>query len=250
MNAQHQEHPSHSRPSSERPPRRARPHPDSMVSEHVMHEEHQASTPPQHHEFTPEQPAEGSASAAFDFFYSLVFSFVHAALTVLFSPVLRKDRRRRPASTKSKARRSSSWRTFMENDPELAIPNDATDTSSNTRGSSSGSYHQPILKTQSSRLSSDNKKSVRFPAPERSRPPLGRIGVGSSSSSVSSSSSNSSSSSRSGARRKERSSSRTGVTSYSGSSCTTPSRGNGRRTSSSFGTMTSPRMSHSSYFLE
>eukprot|EP00571_Detonula_confervacea_P008559 CAMPEP_0172315078 /NCGR_PEP_ID=MMETSP1058-20130122/24046_1 /TAXON_ID=83371 /ORGANISM="Detonula confervacea, Strain CCMP 353" /LENGTH=250 /DNA_ID=CAMNT_0013029075 /DNA_START=65 /DNA_END=817 /DNA_ORIENTATION=+ len=250
MSAIHEDRPSQSSTPKRPLPRRSRSHPDSMDCDH-MHEEHQrSSSTPQHHQLTPKQSVNSGAQHAFDFFYSLVFSLVHAALTIFLAPVLRKDRRR---TASSKVRRSPSWRSCYsaESDPELAIPergDDSTSSRSTTTSSSGGSYHQPILKTQSSRLSSENKKSVRFPAPERSRPPLGRIGVGSSSSSVSSSSTGSSSSRSSGGRR-ERSSSRTGSSNGSMSRTTTPLRSD-RRTSSPFGRMTSPRMSHSAYFLE
>lgn len=262
--AMRQSHPSQSPSSSKRlTSRRSVP----TEGEHIIHEEQQprsSSSSPQHHQLTPDPPEDGGP-AIFDFFYSLLFSLVHSALTMVLAPVLRKDRRSRrkaagSSTAESKEQRSPSWRSFIEKDPELAIPNDAQLDEATSVGSSSsvGSYHQPILKTQAchrtristSTSTSDKKKSVRFPVPQRSRPPLGRIGVGSSSSpSVSSASSNSSS--RSGVRRVERSSSRTALTSgYSSSRRASPRRGNGYRTSSPLQKMAGPRMTHSACFLE
>ena len=174
----------------------------------------------------PNTTVTGSAQSHFEFFYQVIFTFVHSALTLLLAPVLKQSQ---PSSTRSSRRSQQQHRTqrreiqsFREVDPELAMPttqhhtmtSDNTSTTRMTPVSSSSS----ILKSQRRRLPSGGEqpqypagamtashqaasaaaaKSVRFPEPKRSRPPLGRISssIGSSSTSVSESSSSSSSSS-------------------------------------------------------
>lgn len=202
---------------------------------------------PQLHQLTPDARVGGAR--LFDLFYSIIFSLVHVTLTAVLSPVLgnkaqqRHQRRSRP-STESSMR--SLPPIMGESDPELAMSG-----VERLSGRGSASY-QPILKTQgtSRRFSGDNVpalpdyhiKSVHFPAPERARPPLGRIGLTSSSviSSASGSTASNSTSSKSDSRR--------------GRPCrltpqTSSSRSNsGTRFASS--PFNSSRMAHSTYFLE
>ena len=188
---------------------------------------------------------EGSESH-FEFFYQVIFTFVHSALTLLLAPVLKNSQPRRRKRS-SQQQHSSSSRTrrretqsFREVDPELAMPPHNMTTSENIRSVSSSSSSSSILKSHRRRNSSEEhlqnpvamtvqsaaSKSVRFPEPKRSRPPLGRISssIGSSSGSVSESSSSSSVSSSS-------SSSRNG-------------RGRGR-----IAPRYSPRTHHTTYFM-
>lgn len=161
--------------SSRRPPRRSRTRsdpPGSPGESSDLDRQERSSRPsgPQHHELSPDVADD---SCFFDFFYQVIFSLVHLALSVVLTPVL----------GKSLARRREPWKPPPKanvDDPELAIPESDSE--------SVGSY-QPILKTMSRRCGDNlsEKKSVRFPPPER-RIPLGRIGLPSSSSSSSSSS--------------------------------------------------------------
>lgn len=272
----------------------------TMAIDGDLHQQQQY--PPQaqhHHQLSPEMPPVVGGAQIFALFYSLIFSVVHAALTMVFTPVLgsssREGRRRRPTSPAASERRvQSSPRSLSprprqsdgnnimreSDDPELAM----VEINSGIGGDGSA-YHKPVPMTQSltsassrsSRSSSyvlssvDENKAVRFSGQGRARPPLGRIerlssslsstgSVGSTSSS-STSSSSSSSLSRTGGRSAERST-RPSPTLHSHHSISTttspssPSRslystsGPVKRTSSPFGRMTSPRMAHSTYFLE
>lgn len=166
----------------------------------------------------------------FDFLYRLIFSLVRSALSVVLSPLLGKD-----LPTKGETLLSQS---FHVTDIELARQE-----SSNSAASSSNSY-PPILKTESRRYCdiSPEKKSVRFPVSERPRPPLGRIGLSSSSTFVSNSSrSVSSSESKSSSIhepwRRERSPCPAQVNSS-------------RRKSPPLGRMSKARMHQSSYFVD
>lgn len=234
---------------------------------------------PQHHQQQPSsetRPIDGAH--IFALFYSLIFSVVHAVLTMVFTPVLGNSSNGRN-HTPAAVRRESSRRSLLPpresddsimgaiDDPELAM----VDIKSGGDGSS---YHQPILKSQSLTSSSrsgrngggsgncmlssvDENKVVRFPGQGRIRPPLGRIerlpsfsSVSSGGSSSSNSSSSSTSSSRSGGRRE-----RSRPISQQLQPTTTSSRNFRRsgpvpRTSSPFSRITSPRMTHSTYFLE
>lgn len=132
---------------------------------------------PQHHQLTPDTRVRGGK--LFDLFYSLIFSLVHVALTAILAPVLgNKDQQR------NRRRTHLPPHNMEESDPELAIPTDEII----NMNSGSSSFHQPILKSTqglSRRNFADdvavpmenNNKSVHFPAPERARPPLGRIGL-------------------------------------------------------------------------
>ena len=132
---------------------------------------------PQHHHLTPDTRVRGGK--LFDLFYSLIFSLVHVALTAILAPVLgNKDQQR------NRRRTHLPPHNMEESDPELAIPTDEII----NMNSGSSSFHQPILKSTqglSRRNFADdvavpmenNNKSVHFPAPERARPPLGRIGL-------------------------------------------------------------------------
>eukprot|EP00579_Thalassiosira_antarctica_P026908 CAMPEP_0202016452 /NCGR_PEP_ID=MMETSP0905-20130828/34455_1 /ASSEMBLY_ACC=CAM_ASM_000554 /TAXON_ID=420261 /ORGANISM="Thalassiosira antarctica, Strain CCMP982" /LENGTH=210 /DNA_ID=CAMNT_0048576833 /DNA_START=56 /DNA_END=684 /DNA_ORIENTATION=+ len=194
MSSPQEDHPSR---SSQRPPRRSRSHPDASDGPDgsAGHQQRSSrSNKPQGHKLTPET----KDACLFDFLYRAVFSLVHMALSMVLSPVLSKDRPRTNESSQSLSPNMD--------DPELAMPENGS--VANSCGSSSS--YPPILKTDFRRCSSSpetEKKSVRFPAPERARPPLGRIGLTSSSISFSSSSSRSlsssesESSSRSGGRR-------------------------------------------------
>jgi hypothetical protein len=207
-----------------------------------------SSSAPQHHQLTPDARVGGAR--LFDIFYSVIFSLVHVTLTVVLSPVLgnkaqqRHQRRSRPPTEPSVV--SSLPPIMGESDPELAMSG-----VERPSGRTSSSY-LPILKTQgtSRRCSGEyapaqpdnNHKSVHFPAPERARPPLGRIGLTSTSviSSGSCSTASTSSSSKSNSKR-GRLSRLTPLT--------PPTRGNSstRMASSPFN---SSRMAHSTYFLE
>lgn len=237
---------------------------------------------PQHHQhqLSSETPPIDGAHI-FALFYSLIFSIVHAVLTMVFTPVLGNSSNGRN-HTPAAVRRESSRRSLLppresdgsimgeSDDPELAM----VDIKSGGDGSS---YHQPILKSQSLTSSSrsgrngggsgngmlssvDENEVVRFPGQGRIRPPLGRIerlpsissisSGGSSLSNSSSSTSSSTSSSRSGGRRE-----RSRPISQQLQPTTTSSRNFRRsgpvpRTSSPFSRITSPRMTHSTYFLE
>lgn len=205
------------------------------------------------------EPSE-EASQIFDFIYHLIYSLVHMGLTVILAPVLSGKREERSRRTTTTEGRERSWDrpplSPVVEDPECGMSVGSDDRSD-------APYRHPILKTQQSRRSSDfpasfengngNKKSVRFPAPERSRPPLGRIGsLKSSAATVGSTSTASTSSSLS------RSSSSTGSDSSGASSRRDRSwrashgdgRAGARRRSSPLGRLASPRMNHSTYFLE
>mmetsp|Transcript_31028 Transcript_31028/g.45659 ORF Transcript_31028/g.45659 Transcript_31028/m.45659 type:complete len:237 (+) Transcript_31028:136-846(+) len=168
---------------------------------------------------------EGTAQSHFEFFYQVIFTFVHSALTLLLAPVLKTTRprsssRRSSSSQRSRTQRRDTPQSFhREVDPELAMPPHMTPEKTRVTSSNSSS----ILKSQRRRRPSGEQpphqaamtaqaaataKSVRFPEPIRSRPPLGRISssIGSVASSAnisvgessSSSSSSSSASSRNG----------------------------------------------------
>eukprot|EP00577_Skeletonema_sp_RCC1716_P022460 CAMPEP_0113386814 /NCGR_PEP_ID=MMETSP0013_2-20120614/8208_1 /TAXON_ID=2843 ORGANISM="Skeletonema costatum, Strain 1716" /NCGR_SAMPLE_ID=MMETSP0013_2 /ASSEMBLY_ACC=CAM_ASM_000158 /LENGTH=235 /DNA_ID=CAMNT_0000269677 /DNA_START=101 /DNA_END=808 /DNA_ORIENTATION=+ /assembly_acc=CAM_ASM_000158 len=171
---------------------------------------------------------EGTAQSHFEFFYQVIFTFVHSALTLLLAPVLKNTRprssSRRSSSSQQRSRtqrRDTTQSFHREFDPELAMPPHMTP--ENTRVAASSSNSSSILKSQRRRRPSGEQpphqaamtaqvaaataKSVRFPEPKRSRPPLGRISssIGSVASSAnisvgesSSSSSSSSASSRNG----------------------------------------------------
>mmetsp|Transcript_15990 Transcript_15990/g.33799 ORF Transcript_15990/g.33799 Transcript_15990/m.33799 type:complete len:237 (+) Transcript_15990:117-827(+) len=225
--------------STQRTPRRSRPQTFASDNGPVVETAHQQqqrssiSSVPQ--PLTPDS----KDSCFFDFFYQIIFWMVHLSLSTVLSPILGKDR---TPPTKESSSQSSSSPPKMD-DPELAMPENNSVVANGCSESSSSSSYPPILKTESRRCSDAlvEKKSVRFPPPERPRPPLGRIGLSSSSvsscsssSSRSVSSSESDSSSRSGGRseRSVRNSSR------------------GRRTVSPLGRLSSSRIHHSSYFLE
>ncbi len=246
----------------ESPPRRA---PQQSFRLHEMDGPHSDRLPPQpaqpqHNQLSPDMPPLGGAHI-FALFYSLIFSVVHAALTMVFTPVLGNSSNGRQQTPAAVRRRESSPRSFLpprendgnimvECDPELAMVD-------NKNGGDGSTYHQPIPKCQSltsssrsSRSSSggsyilssvDENKVVRFPGQGRIRPPLGRIERLSSFTSVSSGGSR-------GRRERSRPTSQQHQTTTSPrsfrSSSPVP------RTSSPFGRMTSPRMSHSTYFLE
>ena len=168
------------------------------------------------------------AQSRFEFFYHVIFTFVHSALTLLMTPVLKmkntRPRRRRGRSSGQRSRANNPQqqqrepRSFGEVDPELAMPSRSVVENIRTKAASSSSSSS-ILKSQRRRSGDQPQagsaggntataaKSVRFPEPRRSRPPLGRISSStisgpSSSASVgeasSSSSSSASSSSRNG----------------------------------------------------
>ncbi|KAL3772031.1 hypothetical protein ACHAWU_008053 [Discostella pseudostelligera] len=230
----------------------------------------------QQHQLSPEMPHPVGGAQIFALFYSLIFSVVHAALTMVFTPVLgnnSKDRRRQqtaPAVSSPRSllppRQSESNIIMRESDdPEMAMVDIIS-------GGDGSSYHQPILKSQSSTSSSrssrsgsyvlssvDENKVVRFPGQGRARPPLGRIDRLSSLSSVSSvgstssSSTLSSSSSRNnigGRRERSRPASAQHLNTTLSSRSSFSRSGPVPRISSPFGRMTSPRMTHSTYFLE
>mmetsp|Transcript_12251 Transcript_12251/g.18266 ORF Transcript_12251/g.18266 Transcript_12251/m.18266 type:complete len:234 (-) Transcript_12251:101-802(-) len=171
--------------------------------------------------------SEGTAQSHFEFFYQVIFTFVHSALTLLLAPVLKttrprsSSRRSSSSQQRSRTQRRDTPQSFhREVDPELAMPPHMTP--ENTRVTSSASNSSSILKSQRRRRPSGEQpphqaamtaqaaaqaKSVRFPEPKRSRPPLGRISssIGSVASSAnisvgesSSSGSSSSASSRNG----------------------------------------------------
>ena len=148
----------------------------------------------------------------------------------------------------------------MMDDPESGMSVSSGSVSSHSSRDSSHSshrsssypqqqHHQPILRRASQQqphqsslddiYREGSRKTVRFPVPERSRPPLGRIGAHSSSSVSSSSVSSTSSSSSSAESRRE--STRRTTSRREGSSH--------RRTPSPLGRLASRRM-HSTYFLE
>jgi hypothetical protein len=219
---------------------------ESAFSDHPQRQ--QRSSAPQHHLLTSDTPVGGAR--LFDLFYSLIFSLVHVALTVVLAPVLGNKGQQRHQSRRSHPPTESSVRSLPpnmgESDPELAMPG------IESLSSGGNASYQPILKTQSlSRRccgdnipapTDNNQKSVRFPAPERPRPPLGRIGLSSSSlTSSSSGSTASTSSSLTSEGGRERPSRLTPQT--------TSRRGNsGARMASS--PFKSSRMAHSTYFLE
>lgn len=191
----------------------------------------------------PTTTEDAAAAGIFDFFYQLIFSLVHIALTVVLSPVLGKDQKKQRQRSKSKscaASESSSQQSLpspnppMMDDPEcgMSVGSGSSNSSGSSSNSRSYSHHQPILRRSGGEPTSAEKKSVRFPAPERSRPPLGRFNV-SSSSSVCSASSGSSSGSSSSKSRRDR-------------SARMPS----SRGKSPLGRLGGRRMNHSSYFLE
>ena len=258
------------------PPRRA-PQQSLRLHEDGPHSDRSPSQPaqPQHHQLSPEIPPVGGAHI-FALFYSLIFSVVHAALTMVFTPVLGNSSNGRQQTPAAVRRRESSSRSLSpprENDSNTMVESDDPELAmvdNNNGGDGGGGYHQHIPTYQSLTSSSrssrssgrsyilssvDENKVVRFPGQGRIRPPLGRIVRLSSLSSISSggssptSTSSSSSSSRSGGRRE-----RSRPTSQQHQTTTSPrsfrSSGPVPRTSSPFGRMTSPRMSHSTYFLE
>jgi len=263
----------HTRPqqTQQQQTRRSRPHPDNpdTMSSDMDHQ----SSPdrPQHEQLSSSPP---QLSPAFDFFYSLIFSLVHAALTVVLAPVLGKASK----TSRRRQRRDTERPITDDDDPELAMSytrdnvHDNSDGVSVASGGSGSGPYQPILRRESRRLSdlssAENRKNVRFPEPaQRARPPLGRIGSSVLSSSVGSSShsagSHSTGSSSSSSRERSSRSSRTASghrtssrPSTASSNNTRPSNfsGSGRpqrvRASSPFGRMASPRMAHSTYFLE
>lgn len=231
-----------------------------------------SKTAPQHHALS----ADEHEVRVFDFLYRVIFSMVHMALSTILSPVLDGrgggKRRRKPEPSRQQP---SSYP-----DPELAMPpsthSEDIHHHDNDRGTINPSY-SPILKTESSTrhcrvpsksdLSTGERKSVRFPAPERTRIPLGRIGLSSSSSlgsqKTGSSCSNGSSvcsagSSRSLDDRAPASSQDTGRSSrgYMPQAINSASRhpafgGRRIRTRSPLGrALAAPRMRHSTYFLE
>eukprot|EP00574_Skeletonema_japonicum_P012973 CAMPEP_0201713556 /NCGR_PEP_ID=MMETSP0593-20130828/351_1 /ASSEMBLY_ACC=CAM_ASM_000672 /TAXON_ID=267983 /ORGANISM="Skeletonema japonicum, Strain CCMP2506" /LENGTH=244 /DNA_ID=CAMNT_0048202719 /DNA_START=100 /DNA_END=834 /DNA_ORIENTATION=+ len=195
---------------------------------HHNEREVRSSIPPadwvNHHTTT---HSEGSAAQShFEFFYHVIFTFVHSALTLLLAPVLKTTRLRRSRRSHRSSRsqqQQQQWReiqSFREVDPELAmVPPESRRVAASS--SSSNNSSSSILKSHRRRSSGEQAatamtaaaatgaaaKSVRFPEPKRSRPPLGRISssIGSSSSTTSvggsaasvSESSSSSSSSRS-----------------------------------------------------
>jgi hypothetical protein len=171
----------------------------------------------------------------FEFFYNVIFTFVHSALTLLLAPVLKTTRvKKMPRSSSTRSQRTQ--QSLRDVDPELAMmaPADNRLASSNSssilkieRRRSSGD--RPQYQAASANTAAGASKSVRFPEPKRSRPPLGRI-----SSSIGSVSVNSSTSS----------------TSVSESSSSSSSSSNGRgRIASRYTLSPRPRTHHSTYFL-
>ena len=237
-------HEERSRPSTRRS--RSRVAMESPSSDYPQRQ-HRSSAP-QHQQLTSDTRVGGAR--LFDLFYSLIFSLVHVALTAVLSPVLGnkgQQRHRRCSQHPPESSARSLSPNMRERDPELAMSGVASH--SDCGGASS---YQPILKTQNlSRrgcgdnvpsLMNNNHESVRFPAPERARPPLGRIGLSSSSVTSSSSGSNisTSSSQRSEGRRENPS---------RFAPQTTPNRShNDTRVASS--PFKSSRMAHSTHFLE
>jgi hypothetical protein len=210
--------------------------------------QHRSSSAPQHHQLTTYDSRVGGARL-FDLFYSLIYSLVHVALTAVLSPVLgnkAQRRHQRRSHPPNESVEMSLPPNLEDSDPELAM-------SGVERLSCRGSaLYQPILKAQgiSRRCSGDSvpapignsHKSVHFPAPERVRPPLGRIGLTSSSLTSSSTGLTASTSTSSrGESRRGRPSRLTPLTSPSRSNCVT------RAAPSTFN---SSRMAHSTYFLD
>lgn len=240
------------------------------------------SPPPQYqqHQLSPSPSKLSDPSQIFDFFYSLIFSFVHSALLAVLSPVMGSAKSNaRPSSTsRRRVSPSSKSRSLSVNpsysqveeqpphatneveDPEMGqqqqqqqrsspipqmLPIDNSDCMS---VASHSSQRSGVLHTQPSssrRRDSDlsvEKKVVRFPAPERKRIPLGRVGF-----SVNSSSSHHRRSSNESLGSNNSSSEHSSSSSNSreGRSSIAPT--NRRRTLSPF---KMNRMAHSSYFLE
>lgn len=249
------------------PPRRTRAHADALScsSSSANDDEHQQllrSSTPHHHQLSREPTKD--VAQIFDFFYQVVFSLVHIALTVVLAPVLggkehkRHNNQRRTRGDEypmpSQSSSSSSLpQVDMMDDPESGI---SVGSRGSAASSSASSSYQPILKVQLhqqhqqrvSGHSSGEKKSVRFPVPQRSRPPLGRIGLNSSSPAISSSSSRSAASSSSSRSETKRRDSRNSTASSRSSTAPNNKRGS-RRTTSPLGRLASPRM-QSTYFLE
>ena len=271
-----------SRPPTHRP-RRSRPRPAATMS--TMEEPQKMigneSLPPQHqqhHQLSPSPSKLSDPSQIFDFFYSLIFSFVHSALLAVLSPVMGSAKsNKRPSSTSrrrvspsSKSTRSlisvnPSYNQVEEQpphatneaeDPEMGqqqqqqsspVPQmPPIDNSDCMSVASHSSQRSGVLHTQPSssrRRDSDlsvEKKVVRFPAPERKRIPLGRVGF-----SVNGSSSHHRRSSNESLGSNNSSSEHSSSSSNSRRSSIAPT--NRRRTLSPF---KMNRMAHSSYFLE
>jgi len=238
----------------QRPPRRSRSHADAFDRPEQSFEENQSrsrpqrQTAPQHHALSPEM---GDAST-FDFFYQLIFSIVHAALSLVLSPVLGNGKG-------NKVRSSSQSLQPKMDDPELAMEEEVDYINpSYVRTNSNNGAYAPILRTDARRSAGEiEKKSVRFPEPQRQRPPLGRIGLSSSRSLSSTSSAplpRPSSSRRPHYRSDDRSvtSTESEPSYFRGerSSRSNFPRHGGRRARSPLGRLASSRMHHSSYFLE
>ena len=223
----------------------------SRVSTDYLPDSQQREISPQHHQVTPDD-TRVRGGKLFDLFYSLIFSLVHVALTAILAPVLgnkdqQRNRRRTHLPPNESHVRSLQPHNMEESDLESAMP---TDEIINMK-----SYHQPILKSSqglSRRNFADdvavpmenNNKSVHFPAPERARPPLGRIGL--TSSSLSSSTCGGSTASSSSLKRASKRERRSKVISPQ-TTTSSPIKSGVRMASSQF---QSPRMVHSSYFLE
>ena len=236
------------------------------------------SLPPQHqqhHQLSPSPSKLSDPSQIFDFFYSLIFSFVHSALLAVLSPVMGSAKsNKRPSSTSRRrvSPSSKSTRSFNPSysqveeqppratneveDPEMGqqqqqqsspVPQmPPIDNSDCMSVASHSSQRSGVLHTQPSssrRRDSDlsvEKKVVRFPAPERKRIPLGRVGF-----SVNGSSSHHRRSSNESLGSNNSSSEHSSSSSNSRRSSIAPT--NRRRTLSPF---KMNRMAHSSYFLE
>jgi len=217
-----------------------------VPTDHPPESQQRGISSPQHHQLTPDTRVRGGK--LFDLFYSLIFSLVHVALTAILAPVLgNKDQQR------NRRRTHLPPHNMEESDPELAIPTDEII----NMNSGSSSFHQPILKSTqglSRRNFADdvavpmenNNKSVHFPAPERARPPLGRIGLTPSSLSSSCSSGGSTASSSSSKRASKRVR-RPKVITPQTTIISSPVKSGEHMASSPF---QSPRMVHSTYFLE
>eukprot|EP00581_Thalassiosira_minuscula_P019713 CAMPEP_0183728052 /NCGR_PEP_ID=MMETSP0737-20130205/27100_1 /TAXON_ID=385413 /ORGANISM="Thalassiosira miniscula, Strain CCMP1093" /LENGTH=260 /DNA_ID=CAMNT_0025959879 /DNA_START=53 /DNA_END=836 /DNA_ORIENTATION=- len=152
----------------QRPPRRSRSHADAFDRPEQSFEENQSrsrpqrQTAPQHHALSPEM---GDAST-FDFFYQLIFSIVHAALSLVLSPVLGNGKG-------NKVRSSSQSLQPKMDDPELAMEEEVDYINpSYVRTNSNNGAYAPILRTDARRSAGEiEKKSVRFPEPSDSALP-------------------------------------------------------------------------------
>ena len=184
----------------------------------------------------------------FDFFYHAIFTFVHSALTILLAPVLKNTTRRpRRSSSPSRTQRATAMppqSLHREVDPELAMPPQMNyDRSSSNNNSSILKSHQrrdSYQQQQQAAQSAAAAKSVRFPEPKRSRPPLGRI-----SSSIGSTTTTTTASSSTSASVSSSESSRSSSSLSSSSSSSDGSRGR----ISPWRVSPSPRTHHSTYFL-